>query len=109
MKIKDLQKLVLPKYENGDSATKTFHDLLGVISRKTSFNRCKMIHETGSIGTCTSPGRRQTIRTKETMQKVKNRLKRKKRVSSRKLAQELDISRTSVHRVLAKGLRLRPY
>jgi response regulator of citrate/malate metabolism len=68
-----------------------------------------MIREIDSIDACTSPGRTRTIRTKETIQKVKNRLKRKKRISSRKLAQELDISRASVRRVLIKDLRLRPY
>jgi len=109
MKSKDLQKLVLSKYENGESATKIFHDLQGVISRKTIFNWCKMIRETGSIDLATSSGRPRIIRTKKMVQKIKNRLKRKKRVSSRKLAQELDISKTSVLRVLKDDLGLRPY
>ena len=103
MKSKDLQKLVLSKYENGDSATKIFHDLQGMISRKTTFNWCKMIRETGSIDLTTSSGRRRIIRTKNMVQKIKNRLKRKK------LAQEIDISKTSVLRVLKDNLALRPY
>ena len=41
--------------------------------------------------------------------KVNGRLKLKKRVSSRKRAQKLDILRTSVHRVLRNDLGLRPY
>ena len=53
-----------------------------------------MIHETGSINITVSPGRPRTIRTENMIQKINSRLKRKKRVSSRKLAQELDISRT---------------
>ena len=57
----------------------------------------------------TLPGRLRTIRTKNMIQKVKTRLKRKKRVSSRKLAQEFDISRTSVRRILRTDLGLRPY
>ena len=109
MKSKDLQNLVLSKYEYGDDAMKIFHDLRGVISRKTIFNWCKMIRETGSISMTTSSGRPRTIRTKTMVQKIKSRLKRKKRVSSRKLAQELDISRTSVRRVLNDDLGLRPY
>ena len=52
-----------------------------------------MIHETGPINMTVSPGRPRTIRTKNIIQKINNRLKRKKRVSSRKLVQELDISR----------------
>ncbi len=43
------------------------------------------------------------------IQNIKSRLKRRNRVSSRKLAQELDISRISVCRVLTDDLRLRPY
>ena len=53
-----------------------------------------MIHKTGSINMTVSLGSPRTIRTKTTIQKVNSRLKRKKRVSSRKLAQELHISRS---------------
>ncbi|CAF2094995.1 unnamed protein product, partial [Rotaria magnacalcarata] len=109
MKSKDLQKLVLSKYESGDSATKIFRDLCGATSRRTIFNWCKMIRKTGSISMATSPGRSRTTRTKAMIQKIKNRLRRKRRVSSRKLTQELDISRTSVRRVLRNDLGLRAY
>ena len=53
-----------------------------------------MTHETGSINMTVSPGRPRTIRTKNIIQKINSHLKRKERVSSRKLAQQLDISRT---------------
>ena len=56
-----------------------------------------MIHEIDSINMTTSSDRSRTIRTKNMIKKVNNRLKR---VSSRKLAEKLDISRTSVRRVL---------
>jgi transposase len=70
MKSKDLQKLVLSKYECGDSATKIFHDLCGAVSRKTIFNWCKMTRETGSINMATSPGLPRTIRKKNMIQKI---------------------------------------
>jgi transposase len=70
MKSKDLQKLVLSKYECGDSATKIFHDLCGAVSRKTIFNWCKMTRETGSINMTTSPGLPRTIRKKNMIQKI---------------------------------------
>ena len=63
-----------------------------------------MIRETGSINMTLSPGRPRTIRTKNIIQKINSRLKR---VSSRKLAEKLDISRTSVRRVLRNDLGLR--
>ena len=96
MKSKDLQKLVLSKYENGEGPSKIFRHLNGVLCLRTVKRWCKMIRETGSIELSTSPGRSPTIRTKESIKKVKHRLNRKKKVTSRKLAVELNISRTSV-------------
>ena len=92
MKSQDLQKLVLSKHQNGEKPNKIFRDLQGAISRTQVFQWCKMIAETSSIELSTSPGRPRIIRTKNMIQKVKNRLKRKKRVSTRKLANELKIS-----------------
>ena len=51
-----------------------------------------MIDEIGSINITVSPGRPRTIRTKNIIQKINSRLKYKKRVSSRKLAQQFHIS-----------------
>ena len=61
-----------------------------------------MIHQTGSINMTVSPGRSLTIRTKNMIQKINSRLKRKKRVSSRKISQELDISRAKCSSGMAK-------
>ena len=52
-----------------------------------------MIHEIGSINITVSPDRPHIIRTKNIIQKINSRLKR---VSSRKMAQELDISKNQV-------------
>jgi len=109
MKSEDLQNLVLSKQKNGDSSAKIFRDLNGAVSRTQVFKWCKMISDTGSIQLSTSPGRPRIIRAKEMVQKVKSRLKRKKRVSSRILAKELDISRTSVRRILTIDLGCRAY
>lgn len=49
------------------------------------------------------------VRTKNLIQKVKNRLKRKTRVSSRKRALELDVSRTTVRCVLRDDLHCHAY
>ena len=70
---------------------------------------CKMIKETGSIKLSCSPGRPRTTRAKINIQKVKTRLKKKRRLSTRKLAKELDISRSSAQRILITDLRCRPY
>ncbi|CAF1292173.1 unnamed protein product [Didymodactylos carnosus] len=68
-----------------------------------------MIKETGSINLSSPTGRPRVIRSKTMIQKVKNWLKRKKRVSSRKLASDLDISERSIRRILKNDLGLRPY
>ena len=109
MKSKDLQKLVLSKYEKGEGPSEIFQHLNGALCLRTVKRWCKMIRETGSIELSTSPGRSRTIRTKESIKKVKHRLNRKKKVTSRKLAVELNISRTSVRRILKNDLLLRPY
>ena len=109
MKSKDLQKLVLSKYEKGEGRSEIFRHLNGALCLRTVKRWCKMIGKTGSIELSTSPGRSRTIRTKESIKKVKHRLNRKKKVTSRKLAVELNISRTSVRRILKNDLLLRPY
>ncbi|CAF3467957.1 unnamed protein product [Rotaria socialis] len=83
MKSKDLQKLVLSKYENSDGTTKIFHDLNGTISLSTIERWYRRIRESGSISLFIPPGRQRTIRMKGAFQKSKTRLNRQKLVSSR--------------------------
>jgi len=68
-----------------------------------------MMNETGSINLSYSTGRPRMIRTKGMIQKVKNQMNRKKQVSIRKLASELDISNGSVFRILKQDLGYRSY
>jgi hypothetical protein len=56
-----------------------------------------------------SSGRSRTIRTKANILKVKSRLGQKRRVSTRRLAAEMKISRTSAHRILRDDLDCFPY
>jgi len=68
-----------------------------------------MIRGTGSIELPGTLGGPRVFRTKNNILKVKNRLRRKKRVSARKLSIELDISTTSIRRILKIDLGLKPY
>ncbi|CAF4160995.1 unnamed protein product [Rotaria magnacalcarata] len=68
-----------------------------------------MIRRTRSIELPGTHGGPRIIRTKENILKVKNRLRRKKRVSARKLSMELGISATSIRRILKIDLGLKPY
>ena len=109
MKDEDLQKLVLSKYEKGEPSTKVFEDLNGFVSSRTIRRWCKMVRETGTINLNHSLGRPRIITTKGMIQKLRKRMKRKKRVSVRKLAGELDISNGSVVRILKQDLGYRSY
>ena len=48
MKIEDIQKLVLYKYQKGESPTKIFEDLNGFVSSRTIRRWCKMVNETAT-------------------------------------------------------------
>ena len=104
MKSKDLQNIVLPKYEKGDTPTEIFRDLNGGIGLSTIKRWCSMIRRFGSLQLTGTRGGPRIVRTKENIQKVKNCLGRKKRISARKLSMELGISRTSVVRILKHDL-----
>ena len=109
MKSKDLQNIVLPKYQNGDAPTKICGDLNGGISLVTVKRWCQMIRRTGSIKLSGTHGGQRIVRTKENILKVKNLFRRKTGVSVRKLSMELGISATSVRRILKVDLGLKPY
>ena len=59
--------------------------------------------------TVSSPGRSSIIRTKESIRKLKDLFESNEKMSSQKLAVELNISRTSVRRILKNDLILRLY
>ena len=55
MKSKDLQNIVLSKYQKGDTSTETHHHLNGGISLATIKSWCQMIRQSASIGTLAGP------------------------------------------------------
>ncbi len=101
-------EVVFSKYESGDYPTKIFRDLNGALGLNTIKRWCKMIRETGSINLAKSSGRLRLIRTKAAINKVKRKMEKCK-VSSRKLALELGLSRRSVQRILREDLGYRFY
>ena len=109
MKSLDLQEIVKCKHQNGDSVSKIFNDLSGVISLSTIKWWVKMLDETGAIKLGKSPGSPRIARTKVNILKVKQRLNWKKKVSTRKLGKELNISNSIVHRILQDDLGYFPY
>ena len=109
MKSKDKWKVVKTKYENAEGPTKIYRDLATVISLSTIKLRIKMMNTTGSITLSSPPGCPRIVRTKAAIVKVKNRLNQKKRVSTRKLAKEINPSRRNIQRILREDLGCKPY
>ena len=109
MKSKDIQRLVLSKYENREDPSEIFQHLNGTVSLIKINCWCKMVRETDTIQLSKSPRRSRTVRTKESIRNVKTRLNRKRKVSIRKLVHELDISYGSARRILKNDLKLRSY
>jgi len=109
MKSKDIQTAVKNKYENGDGPTKIYCDLGEVVSLRRIKLWIQMINNTGSIKLLSPPSRPRTVRTKANLSKIKYRFGRKKRVSTRRLAAEMNISRRSAQRILREDLGCLPY
>ena len=101
MRSKDLQQLILSKYKNGDDPIRRLYSAidLRIIERE-----CKIIRKAGSIDLLKPSGRPRVTCSKETNQKIRNRLKHNKQVSSQKLAKAFDISERSVRRILKSDL-----
>ena len=109
MKSKDLQNIVLSKYNSGDHPRKIFRDLNGGLALSTVQRWCEMIDKYAAINLYKPPGNTRTVRTKSAIKKVKQRLNRKRRVSERILAKELQMSKTTAHRILVDDLHYRAY
>ena len=97
------------KFESGDGPAKIFRDLGGAVSLPTIHRWIRMLKDTGSIDLSRPPGRTSTIRTKASITKVKRHVKSKRPSSTRKLAAQLKISRTSIQRILKEDLQYFPY
>ena len=109
MNSKDLQKIVLSKYEAGQTPKKICQNLNGAVSYRTVKRWCKMIWETGAIDLSKPSGCHRTVRTKADIQKIKRKSKGSKRISCRKLALEMDMSFSSAYGILRKDLKMKPY
>ena len=109
MKSKDIQNLTLRLHQEGLNGNEIYKHLRGTVSRATIYCWIKSINGCGIIDLISPVGRPRVIRTISLIQKVKQRLSRKKRVSTRILAKEMNVSRTTMRRVLKGDLALKPY
>ena len=71
MKSKDLQNLILSKYEAGQVSKTIFEDFNDAVSYPTVKRRCKIIRETDAIDVSKPFGCHRTVHTKAPIQKLK--------------------------------------
>ena len=72
MKSKDLQKVVLSKYQKGDTPKQIYHHLNGGLGLRTIERWCQMIRRSGTITLSSIPlGGPRLARTKDNIQKMK--------------------------------------
>lgn len=79
------------------------------ISRQLVFTIKERYEETGSHENREGRGRKRNIRTEDCIRKVKTKLDEKSSKSTRKLSRELNISRSSVQRIIKDDLGLTSY
>ena len=105
MKSKHLQNIVLSKYQKDDARADIHRHLNGRSSLAKIKSWCQMIYQTATRYMCWFADNQGT---KENIQKLKNCLHRKQKVSARILLRKLGISEISVRRLLKIDLRLKP-
>ena len=86
MKSKNFQEIVVSKRQDRDGLTKVFRGLSEKFCLKTIERWCKMIDQTGSINIGHPADCLRIVRTLSTIERVKNRMKRRGRVSPRRLS-----------------------
>ena len=91
MKNKDLQKVVLSKYEARQTQKKIFEDLNSSESYPAVKQWCKVIQEAGAIDLSKLSACHRTVCKKVPTQKIKTKSKDGKRISCRKLILEMDM------------------
>ena len=109
IKSEDLRKVVFHKYKDGEGVCKIFGDLNGSLGINTTKRWCKTICDTDSIQLSTSPDAPRLARTSKTIEEVKHKLDWKEMVTTRCLANNYGISKSSAHRILMEDLELYAY
>jgi len=102
-------------FQSGESSSETARKLRSKFGKNKAPSRqfvesfVKRVRETGSLMDKTTRLRARPVRSVENIAAVAESVNDSPSTSTRHSAQELDISRTSLQRILTKVLRLRPY
>lgn len=103
-KSRDLRILVTSLHDDGLGVREIFHRLNGHLAKDAISHWIRTMETTDEISSQRTKHRERTIRTKGMIMKVKRHLSRQRKVSEGTLANELNISRISVRRMLKEDL-----
>lgn len=79
------------------------------VNRSFVYRTIKRYNETGSIKVRHRGGHQRTATSADLVKKVKQRLKQNPKQSARQIAKELQVSKTSIQRILRENFVVRPY
>ena len=110
MKSLELQCVVLRLHEQSLSGRQISNQLMGEVSKTTVNEWIKLCCKFGEISLRSPPDPKRTKRTKRLVPKVKQHIVRsKKQKSARQLAKSLNVSRSTVRRVIKEDLGYKYY
>lgn len=108
--MKEHRVLVKSYFDQGKSAPEIFSLVKGIgIKQRFVQYWVKRLRENGGIEDAKRCGRTRTVRTKSMVKTVRDRIRRNPERRSRELAVKLNTSKSSMHRLLRRDLRLKCY
>lgn len=106
----DIKNRIISLNLQGSSNSEILQALKPLNVNRWMINRTiERYHETGSTKDRPRSGRPRTVCTKDRIKRVREKIRRNPERSARRLAKEENVSATSMRRLLAKDLGLKPY
>ncbi len=106
----DLRQIIVRTFQRGERQADIFRRFNpDGVSRQFISKTIKRWRETGTTDDRPRSGRPRSARTAQLVHKVRERFRRNRRRSVRKLAEKLDTPRTTVRRIVKDDIGLKPY
>jgi len=107
--VKTFNELIEKHCHNGKSPSEIAKLLKGMVSRSGVYKAVKRLRDTGSCLPKVGKTPERPVRTKKLIKNIREKLRRCPRRSARKLAQEANVSRSTMQRLLKDDLKVKPY
>ena len=106
---KTLNEIIETPCHKGLLAAKIFKVLKGIVSRSGVYRAIKRFRETGSCLPKVRSTPERFVKTKKLIKSIRKKLRCNPQKSTRKLAQEAHVSRSTMQKVLVNNLKVKPY